>query len=244
MINIPKGCYDHKKHRFDLIGKKFGRLTVTEFHHSNNGAFWTCVCDCGNERIVGTHSLTSGHTKSCGCYNQERTRNTQRGRRIGNLYRVNQDVVYVRLTNCNDEFICDLCDLDIVMRETWRKSDTGYAVYNKSKTFHGEVMRPPCGQVVDHINHNKLDNRRCNLRIVPQSTNVQNASDKPRGEVGIRGVYRDKRNGKYIARITMNRETIYIGSYTTLDEAAEARKNKEIELNFGGLYYGNSPSVG
>lgn len=52
----------------DLIGKKFGSLTVIERCGSkNNRAMWLCKCECGNQTIVDTHSLTSGNTKSCGC---------------------------------------------------------------------------------------------------------------------------------------------------------------------------------
>lgn len=61
----------------NLIGKKFGKLTVVkrgEDYISPSGTRrvqWLCKCDCGNENLilVAANNLTSGHTKSCGCLN-------------------------------------------------------------------------------------------------------------------------------------------------------------------------------
>ena len=77
------GCLRREKisllHTKDLIGQKFGRLTVLERVGSTdqNKATWKCKCECGNEIIVPTGSLTSGNTTSCGCYMKERIRQTQ-----------------------------------------------------------------------------------------------------------------------------------------------------------------------
>lgn len=57
----------------DLIGNKFGRLTVISFSHldKRQAAYWLCQCSCGKERLVRRNSLTSGWTKSCGCLQKE-----------------------------------------------------------------------------------------------------------------------------------------------------------------------------
>ena len=242
-VSMPRGIYDHSKQRADLLGAVFGRLTVVEFHHSDNGTHWLCRCDCGSTCVVTTSALRRGHTQSCGCHNRDRSSATHSGARKGNLFRIDGNIVYVRLSNCDDEFTCDADDLGLVLRETWRKSDTGYATYGKSKTFHNALLSPPSGFVVDHINRNKLDNRRCNLRVVPQSTNVQNAGGTPRGASGVRGVFR-RPNGRFVAQITFCGKRIRIGTFNTLDDAITARKNKEIELNFGGLHNGNLSNLG
>lgn len=52
------------KPRQDLTGQKFNMLTPIEYV---KGGKWKCKCDCGNETIVDTRNLKSGHTKSCGC---------------------------------------------------------------------------------------------------------------------------------------------------------------------------------
>jgi len=51
----------------NIIGQRFNRLTVTERVIVNEHVMWKAKCDCGNEIIVPATSLTSGHTKSCGC---------------------------------------------------------------------------------------------------------------------------------------------------------------------------------
>jgi hypothetical protein len=53
----------------DLIGQKFGKLTVVERgeNDSRNEKRWICKCDCGNVTVVNSSDLRYGHTKSCGC---------------------------------------------------------------------------------------------------------------------------------------------------------------------------------
>jgi len=57
--------------RIDLLGKKFGRLTVISFAHGGNSAVWNCLCTCGKEAKVKSTCLKTGATKSCGCLNSE-----------------------------------------------------------------------------------------------------------------------------------------------------------------------------
>lgn len=59
-----------KKHLADLSGKKFGLLTAVRrvgIHAGTRKPTWLCRCDCGNEKIIPSHSLMNGLTKSCGC---------------------------------------------------------------------------------------------------------------------------------------------------------------------------------
>lgn len=55
----------------DLVGKKFNRLTVIEYSHSNNGAVWLCKCDCGSFITAKGKDLKNGKTKSCGCFHRD-----------------------------------------------------------------------------------------------------------------------------------------------------------------------------
>ncbi len=54
----------------DLTGRKFGRLTVIGFSHTDKYKFWNCECICGKTTKVPTGHLNNGHTTSCGCYGQ------------------------------------------------------------------------------------------------------------------------------------------------------------------------------
>ena len=60
----------------NLVGKKFGNLTVIEptDKRSGNCIIWKCKCDCGNYAYPNTHSLKIGKTKSCGCLQRELAR--------------------------------------------------------------------------------------------------------------------------------------------------------------------------
>lgn len=56
----------------DLTGQRFGRLTVIERVASQSGhSTWLCECECGNQCIVQSNHLRTGHTYSCGCYKLE-----------------------------------------------------------------------------------------------------------------------------------------------------------------------------
>lgn len=80
----------------DITGKTFNRLTVIKYLHSDKhyNSYWLCECECGNETVVTANRLRSGHTKSCGCYMKERSkeecikRNFKHGLRKTRLYRI------------------------------------------------------------------------------------------------------------------------------------------------------------
>lgn len=65
--------YENGKRKINnLIGQKFGRLTVIEFNKiEHHNAIWHCKCECGNEKDVAGKLLTQGKVKSCGCLHQE-----------------------------------------------------------------------------------------------------------------------------------------------------------------------------
>jgi len=62
----------------EMIGRKFGRLTVIrratseEKHTSTRGAYYLCKCACGNEYIARGATLRNGATRSCGCMRKEK----------------------------------------------------------------------------------------------------------------------------------------------------------------------------
>ena len=74
----------------DLTGQRFGKLQVISLAESKyDKLHWLCRCDCGNETIVSTSGLKTGHTQSCGCYQDEVASNTHlvdlTGQRFGKL---------------------------------------------------------------------------------------------------------------------------------------------------------------
>lgn len=57
--------------RKDITGEKFSRLTVLEMIWDTRPTKCRCICDCGNEIIASSADISSGHTRSCGCLQQE-----------------------------------------------------------------------------------------------------------------------------------------------------------------------------
>jgi hypothetical protein len=55
----------------DISGQRFGRLVVLDYTKPTG---WRCRCDCGNQTVVKTDKLNSGHTRSCGCLHSDTTR--------------------------------------------------------------------------------------------------------------------------------------------------------------------------
>jgi hypothetical protein len=60
--------------RKDFTNQRFGRLTAINYVGKNksNHSLWLFKCDCGNEKILSINPVQQGHTKSCGCLNQEK----------------------------------------------------------------------------------------------------------------------------------------------------------------------------
>jgi hypothetical protein len=58
----------------DLTDHDFGRLTVIDLAglDGNGHYLWDCICSCGNQIRASTSDLTTGHTKSCGCWRTDR----------------------------------------------------------------------------------------------------------------------------------------------------------------------------
>jgi hypothetical protein len=96
--------------------------------------------------------------------------------------------------------------------------------------LHRYIMNCPKEMYVDHVNHNTLDNRKCNLRITTNADNLRNGNIRKNNTTGINGVYYDKTRKKYVARIKVNYKNIMLGRYNTLEEATNIRKNAEIKF--------------
>lgn len=172
----------------DITGMRFGKLVVIRRNglgRAGRNAHWLCKCDCGAETVVGSRDLRSGTTKSCGCLMFERK---------GNAFRMVGNTVYVQLSNADAEMCCDATDWEALSQYTWALGAVGYAVTNsinrrKPTSFHHLVIECPYGLVRDHINRNKLDNRRCNLRVVTRRENIMNSDSFDKGGWGyLRGI--------------------------------------------------------
>lgn len=129
-------------------------------------------------------------------------------------------------------------DFDWLSKFNWNRqlgASRGYArcgVGGKVLLMHRVIMHCSPNQSVDHINHDKLDNRKANLRVVSQSDNMANArkTAKPKSSK-FKGVNRRKKNGRWRAELFKHGVYYYLGDYSTEVEAAQAYNKKALEMS-------------
>ena len=219
----------------DYVGQRFGKLTVIrevepKIYKSKLGydvpsRRVLCLCDCGSEKVVNLSSLLGGDTTSCGCY-----RNSQIAKAVKhhNTYEINGDVTKVFDSKGNFCLI-DTEDLDKVKPYCFHKNHYGYFKSTSlNSSMHRLIMGAPKGMVVDHINHDTLDNRKCNLRVCTQQENTRNKKAK--------GVCYHKASNKYIAYIIIDQKQKYLGLFKELEDAIKVRKEAE-QKYFGDFAY-------
>lgn len=132
----------------------------------------------------------------------------------------------IELTNggftiVNDEDYGELSKLH------WRRNSSGYA---KSKTglMHRIVAKTPSHLFTDHINRNKLDNRRENLRWCTASENRFNTPLRKDNTSGYRGVIWNRFVKKWVAQIRQGKKRIYLGAFDKKEDAIHAYDTKAI----------------
>lgn len=135
---------------------------------------------------------------------------------------------YIPLTNSNEKILCSEEDYVPLKQFSWYKSGEYVKMTSSDWRLHRYVMIElmkkdvPRGMVVDHINRNKFDNRRENLRIIQSSQNSQNRSKSNKASSKFHGVCVVKKTGNFRARITDKGKVISIGTFSTELEAAAA----------------------
>lgn len=126
-----------------------------------------------------------------------------------------------------------IVDDDIYEKVSWYKWSLDSLGYPRAANIrlHSVIMGSHMSEklYVDHINRNKLDNRRENLRLVDASTNSFNKEHKTSAS-GHRGVtVRSGRFKPFWVAVYLKGKTIYVGSFRTLEEAIQARKEAEVK---------------
>jgi len=137
----------------------------------------------------------------------------------------------IPITNSKLFAIVDDEDYEIVCNHSWSYGMGGVISGASGRLIMARlIMKPRSDQDVDHINGDKLDNRKHNLRICSHQENSWN-SRHPRGPSGFVGVTFHKPTGKWRADISKDYKTIYIGLFETPELAALARDEKARELH-------------
>jgi|SRR5690606_4256296 len=121
-----------------------------------------------------------------------------------------------------DYALVDDEDYDRVMQYNWYLDTGGYARNDTVGAMHRMVTNAPDGTDVDHIFHNKLDNRKSQLRVCTHQENGFNRKRRAFGTSKYNGVFWDKSRNRWHVRIMVDYKKIYIGRFEDEEEAARA----------------------
>lgn len=114
--------------------------------------------------------------------------------------------------------------------------DRGYAAMTIKKPqkgimyMHRLINQTPKGMSTDHINRNKLDNRKANLRTCTQSLNNANSTQRTDNTSGVKGVVWHKRNERWQAQVTFQKKNYYLGQFTDKRDAIRARNRAALSF--------------
>jgi hypothetical protein len=117
---------------------------------------------------------------------------------------------------------------DLPLVDRWRWSFDGRYAYRRengrSMRMHRQILGLPLGdpREGDHLNRDKLDNRRANLRIATRSENGQNLPTDSYGQSGCRGVSWSAQKGRWRARFNLAGRDHHVGFFDDPEEAAAA----------------------
>ncbi|MEK4263669.1 HNH endonuclease [Paenibacillus sp. FSL L8-0499] len=155
-----------------------------------------------------------------------------------NEYNVLGDYAEIILNRKNGmklKALVDIEDIEVLLKieTTWVSqysplTKSYYVVANSKKEngkrtkfiLHRIIMNTEKGMIVDHINHDTLDNRKQNLRLVTQSENQENRLGATRkSKTGIRNVSYHKTSGLWVVVIGRNNKRVCLGHFKTLEEA-------------------------
>jgi hypothetical protein len=158
---------------------------------------------------------------------------------------MDQDNIAVMLpVKSNGKWLYTFVDVQTFMNVkdyNWHLGNRGYAMTHVRKEdgsrtqvgIHRMAMNLSFGDKVDvdHIDGNKLNNHRRNLRICDRSENLSNRGFQKNNTSGYKGVCFDKRANKWMSQIQHQGRKIHIGYYFTPEEAAHAYDAKARELH-------------
>lgn len=138
----------------------------------------------------------------------------------------------IKLSQCKVALVDDE-DFEYLNQFKWYANFDGNEFYvirkcptltNKknSISIHREIMKPPSGMIVDHINHDTFDNRKINLRICTFAENLRNKKIYKNNTSKYKGVNYNIQVKKWLVRISLNNKRIHVGYFLTPIEGAKA----------------------
>lgn len=202
----------------DLTGQRFGRLVClepTQQRSRSGGTLWRCRCDCGKECLAVNTQLTGGYKKSCGCMSHPPLQD-----RVGMRFGMLTVLAYAGKENGMHRWHCRCdCGKETVVRESYLLSG-----HTKSCGCLQKTMGPKNLRIVEGTSVALLETAK--KRRIASNTS------------GYNGVYQNRKSGKWVAQITFQGKTFYLGIYEKLEDAVQARRRgEEMHDHFLEWYY-------
>lgn len=116
----------------------------------------------------------------------------------------------------------------LLSARSWGLNNCGYVVHQtwdretgrvSAELLHRTIVGCPPGMVVDHINRDKLDNRRSNLRICTHAENMRNRAPKTNTATGIKNVGLNRKTGKWYVSIACDKKLVRRRGFGSAEEA-------------------------
>lgn len=241
VFNVKRFRYNNGKvlcnkcsRRVDLVGKKFGQLTVVESLGSDGKNGWhLCQCSCSEFTKVMTRNLKV--IKSCGClaelnrFTKETT--TTHGMSSSDTYKTWTSMIQ-RVTNPNNKRFSDYGGRGITVCEKWLDFEG----------FYEDMGDRPEGKTLDRVDNNLgyyKDNCKWSTLSEQQSNRRPSKSSKTR-----LGVSFCKQTQKWKARLVVDKTPIWLGRYSEYEDACSAVEFAEIKyLGYSRTQYHNREEV-
>jgi len=139
--------------------------------------------------------------------------------------------------------LVDAPDYDVLSRYQWHLCGGGYAARSEKGRrvlMHRQIMQPPEGMIVDHIDGHRANNCRSNLRICTYAQNQRNQRKKRGSASMFKGVGYLKNAKRCHAKLVFEGKCVWLGHFDNEVEAAQAYDRKAVEL-FGEFARPNFP---
>lgn len=200
----------------DLTNRRYGKVLVVERLEADEhgDTLYRCKCDCGNEFFARQSNLVRGHSLSCGKIGCKKTNKTH-GLRSTELYKKYYDI----RTRCNNKNNASYGGRGIKLCEEW-SGENGFLRFAEWSFANGYKE----GLSLDRIDVNG-NYEPSNCRWVTWEIQAKNKRPLPQNTTGVAGVYH--KDGKYAANISVNGKRYHLGTFTTIEEAAMARRKAE-----------------
>lgn len=232
----------------EMIGKKYNMLEVialdTERTALKSRKYLVCKCDCGKQKSIRADAI--GKIQSCGCIQRQvMSQYCKDHFKQYNRYGLEREEYGIGYTNKGEKFIFDKEDYEKISKYCWHVASNGYLTAqfdNKQYLMHRIIMSDyihTSSDVIDHIQHNLLDNRKKYLRVVTSAENCMNKSKLSNNTSGVPDLSWSKDRNKWEAYIGVNGQMIHLGRYSKYEDAIRARQQSE-EIYFGEYSYNNS----